>query len=212
MPADWEGDGQKVTGWWLNQRRGQGDTCRLRGWQHDRVMPKRLKWLRVTFAPPHDGRCSAKGMKNNGWEKQRWQWQRQAGKMADGKKEVRVMDSHLRHLPSFRGWGDRVLLGGVQMWDQIDRNIYGNHRWHTPIDRMLHGILVSSKTAAITSPRCGLHSPMKKPSSCCWTAFLRHPNGLCSGVLPYVKTMLNGWSGGAWLQLMRCALYPSTCP
>jgi hypothetical protein len=27
-----------------------------------------------------------------------------------------------------------------------------------------------------------------------------------------VKTMLNGWSGGAWLQLVRCALYLSTCP
>jgi hypothetical protein len=27
-----------------------------------------------------------------------------------------------------------------------------------------------------------------------------------------VKTMLNGWSGGAWLQLVRRALYPSTCP
>jgi hypothetical protein len=27
-----------------------------------------------------------------------------------------------------------------------------------------------------------------------------------------VKTMCNGWSGGAWLQLVRCALYPSTCP
>jgi hypothetical protein len=29
---------------------------------------------------------------------------------------------------------------------------------------------------------------------------------------PAVKTLLNRWSGGAWLQLMRCALYLSTCP
>jgi hypothetical protein len=36
--------------------------------------------------------------------------------------------------------------------------------------------------------------------------FFRFPDG--GGV----KTMLNGWSGGAWLQLVRCALYPSTCP
>jgi hypothetical protein len=41
--------------------------------------------------------------------------------MADGKKEARVTDSHLRHLPSFRGRGDGVTFGGVQMWDQIDR-------------------------------------------------------------------------------------------
>ena len=43
--------------------------------------------------------------------------------MADGKKEARVTDSHLRHLPSFRGRGDGVTFGGVQMWDQIDRRV-----------------------------------------------------------------------------------------
>ncbi|KAG2742405.1 hypothetical protein P692DRAFT_20879585 [Suillus brevipes Sb2] len=34
-------------------------------------------------------------------------------------------------------------------------------------------------------------------------------------IIPFpksVKTMLNRWSGEAWLQLVRCALYPSTCP
>jgi hypothetical protein len=71
---------------------------------------------------------------------------------------------------------------------------HGSHHIHLVdgIAKLFNHLRLEEKTIVTVKHVLGLYSPFP--------------------MFVLIKTVLNGWSRGAWLQLVRCALYLSTCP